>query len=181
MTKLPTKAECSRKHLLSLWFQGYLVHDGTVESLHLHLQVGGRERTQGTAWTFETSSLHLVTDLPNKATSPNPFQVVPPAGDQIFQHEHRGAFSFKPPVCHSLLPVDNFTICSKLSGQVLAIMGLLLVLKILQLLLGLLCSLSEGLITDLYIHISMAVRNSSLEVILDVITQSLLENRLGYV
>lgn len=74
--------------------------------------------------------------------------------------------------CHSLLPVDNFTICSKLSGQVLAIMGLLLVLKILQLLLGLLCSLSEGLITDLYIHISMAVRNGSLEVILEAITHS---------
>ena len=155
-----------------------------IEQLRVYILICKQEaEREPREWhgLLKPPSLHLVTDLPNRATSPNPFQVVPPTGDQILQHEHRGAFSFTPPVCrgtflamacHSLLPVDNFTICSKLSGQVLAIMGLLLVLKILQLLLGLLCSLSEGLITDLYIHISMAVRNGSLEVILEAITHS---------
>lgn len=52
-------------------------------------------------------------------------------------------------------------------------MDLLLVLKIPWLLLGLMCSaVSEGLRTGLYIHISMAVRQSSLEVIIDVISHS---------
>lgn len=116
---------------------------------------------------LKLQSLHLVTHLPNKALSPSPFQIVPPTGDQIFQHERWGAFSFKPLVSQGALSqslVRQFCL-SQWSH-------LLLILKILQFQLGLMCIFFEELITDMFICISMIVRKSSFEVIIAVISLS---------
>lgn len=115
---------------------------------------------------LKPQSLHLVTHLPNKALSPSPFQIVP-TGDQIFQHERGGAFSFKPLVSQGALSqslVRQFCL-SQWSH-------LLLILKILQFQLGLMCIFFEELITDMFIRISMIVRKSSFEVIIAVISLS---------
>lgn len=104
-----------------------------------------------------------------------------PAGDQIFQHEH-GEHSpshhqfpkeLFPSHALCLPPVDDFTHLLR-QTCLSSWPRLLLILKILQLLLGLMCVFFEGLIAGTYIHISMIERgnHSCCQ------SQSLLENRL---
>lgn len=72
-----------------------------AESLHLYLQVGGRDTNWKWAWAFETSKPAASGISSSQTILPNPSQAVPLTGDRVFEYMNCKGHHLKVMLCNS--------------------------------------------------------------------------------